>query len=63
MSLFIYVCQSVFIFWNDEIYGLKTTEVHQWIPKRVNGHQEVSKDDDEDSEDDDEDSEDDDEDS
>ena len=37
--------------------------MHQWIPKRVNGYQEVSKDDDEDSEDDDEDSEDDDDDS
>ena len=59
-----HACMHVFIFWNDEIYGRKTTEVHQWIPKRVNEHQEVSKDDDEDdeeySEDDDEDSEDDD---
>ena len=37
--------------------------MHQWIPKRVNGYQEVSKDDDEDSEDNNEDSEDDDDDS
>ena len=63
MYVFLYVFLYVFIFWNDEICGLKTTEGNQWIPKRVKGHQEVSRDDSEDSEDDDEDSEDDDEDS